>query len=256
MKIVSWNVAGLRAQLKKPFVEELINIHDPDIICFQETKCEENQVIIPEDFQIIYPYRFWSSTKGTTQRKGLSGTSIWSKIQPNAIIQAPEADEEGRVTTLEFENFIIMNIYTPNSQGLDSHRLKYRTEHWHNSFKNYINILKNLKPTIICGDFNVANEEIDIHAPEKNKTSPGFLDIERIQFKEYLNLGYIDEIRKFYPDKKELYTYWSILNPKIRENNKGWRIDYFITSKLINSKKCEILDKIMGSDHCPVLLEL
>ena len=255
MKIITWNVAGMRAQLKKPNIFDLLETYDPDIICFQETKCNECEVKINEEIKLKYPWMFWNSTKGTTQRKGLSGTAIWSKHKPIAQIAPPESDEEGRITAIEFENFIIMTTYTPNSQNIESDRLKYRTEYWHNNFKNYISLLKNLKPTIICGDFNVAHTSIDVHSPEKHTNHAGFLQIEREQFTEYLELGFIDETRKYYPTQDNIYTYWNNLNPKIRQNNRGWRIDYFITSK-INSSNCEVLHNIYGSDHCPILLEI
>ena len=256
MKIISWNVAGLRAMLKRENLINLINSESPDILCLQETKAAEQQVDLPEVIKATYPYRFWESTKGTTQRKGLSGTTIWCKTKPIRQYNPPECDEEGRVTTLEFDNFIIMCVYTPNSQNLTSHRLTYRTTEWHNSFKEYITALKILKPTIICGDLNVANENIDIHQPERHHKYAGFLPIERQQFKEYLSIGYRDEFRKYYPTTPKRYTYWNQLNPKIRENNSGWRIDYFLTSDTLETKKCEILDNIYGSDHCPIYLEL
>tara|TARA_Y100000389_G_scaffold157418_3_gene158547 strand:- start:1644 stop:2414 length:771 start_codon:yes stop_codon:yes gene_type:complete len=254
MKIISWNVAGVRAILKKGKLEEMIINECPDILCLQETKAEEHQVVIPDNINKIYPYRFWESTKGTTQRKGLSGTAIWSKIKPIRQYNPPDSDEEGRITTLEFENFILVTVYTPNSQGLESLRLNYRTTHWHNNFKDYINILKQLKPTIICGDFNVAHNNIDVHHPEKHHKHAGFLKVEREQFQEYLDLGFTDIFRKLNPNDTGKYTYWNILNPKIRENNSGWRIDYFLVSQDTKINDCQILNKIYGSDHCPISL--
>tara|TARA_Y100000591_G_C21748743_1_gene653495 strand:- start:136 stop:912 length:777 start_codon:yes stop_codon:yes gene_type:complete len=256
VKIISWNVAGIRAMLKKDNLIKLLLNEDPDIVCLQETKAEERQVVIPENILSIYPYRFWESTKGTTQRKGLSGTTIWSKKKPIRQYSPPDSDEEGRITTLEFDNYIVMCVYVPNSQGLDSDRLKFRTTVWHKNFKEYINNLKLLKPTIVCGDLNVAHNPIDIHNPLRNTKTAGFLDIEREQFKEYLDTGYIDIFRKLNPYKEKCFTYWNILNPKIRENNSGWRIDYFLITEDIIVNKCEILNKIYGSDHCPIYLDI
>ena len=226
MKIVSWNVAGIRAMLKKGHLDKFIAENDFDIICLQETKAEEQQVTLSEGIMTKYPHRFWHSTKGTTQRKGLSGTAIWCKEKPISRINAPEIDEEGRITTVEFENFIVVCVYTPNSQGLDMPRYKFRTQVWHKTFLNYIKMLKERKPTIICGDLNVAHNEIDIHNPERHHDCAGFLDLERAQFQEYLTVGYVDTFRQLNPDAKEKYTYWNQINPKIRQNNSGWRIDY------------------------------
>lgn len=258
MRIISWNVAGIRGILKRGNLQEFIKKESPDIICLQETKANAEQVELPECIKTQYPYRFWESTKGTTQRKGLSGTAIWSKIKPIRQYNPPEIDEEGRITTIEFDKFIIMTVYAPNSQGLGSNRLTYRTTEWHNSFKEYINALKQLKPTIICGDFNVAHNNIDIHHPEQHKKHAGFLDIERKQFQEYLDIGYIDEFRKFNPTSEKIYTYWNQINPKIRENNSGWRIDYFLCSEEQSQyvKNCDIWNTVYGSDHCPIYLEL
>ena len=255
MKVISWNVAGVRAMFKKGNLETFLIENDFDIVCLQETKAEEHQVVIPEKLAEMYPYRFWNSTKGTTQRRGLSGTTIWSKTKPFRQINPPELDEEGRITTLEFDTFIVTTIYTPNSQGLNTDRFRYRTKHWHNSFKNYITLLKQIKPTIICGDLNVAHKEIDIHNPQNHRNMAGFLDMEREQFQEYLDVGYIDIFRQMHPDLPKQYTYWNILNPKIRENNSGWRIDYFLVSEDVNIENCKLFCNIYGSDHCPVYLE-
>ena len=268
MKILSWNVAGLRAMLKKEHLENLLKIYDFDIVCLQETKAEESQVKLPEEITEKYPYRYWNSTRGTTQRKGLSGTTIWSKIKPLNRIPGPEIDEEGRIVSLEFEKFIIVCVYTPNSQNLESPRFKFRTEQWDQEFRNYINYLKSSpinetnKSVIITGDLNVAHLDIDIHNPKVNKNkSAGFLDDERLQFQQHLNSGFIDIFRQFYPDKTGAYTYWSQLNPKTRQNNKGWRIDYFLIrgdslDSQIKLKDCNMLPEIYGSDHCPLYLEL
>jgi len=256
MKIISWNVAGLRAMLKKGNLENMLLSESPDIICLQETKAEENQITLSDTLSKMYPYRFWESTKGTTQRKGLSGTAIWSKIKPIRQYNPPDEDEEGRITTIEFENFILVSVYTPNSQSLESPRLEFRTQKWHKSFKQYISTLKQLNSTIICGDLNVAHNNIDVHHPEKHHKDAGFLDIERKQFQEYLDEDYVDVFRKLNPKQEGKYTYWCQLNPKIRENNSGWRIDYFLTTRDINPKSCNILSNVYGSDHCPISLEL
>jgi len=258
-KIVSWNVAGVRAMLKKGNLEELLTQNEYDIVLLQETKAEEAQVKLPEKIINMYPYRYWHSTKGTTQRKGFSGTTIWSKTKPISRIDEPKTDEEGRILTLEFDNFIVVSVYTPNSQGLDKPRFIFRTTIWHENFINYITMLKNIKPTIIAGDLNVAHKDIDIHNPKKHKNKyAGFFDLEREQMTEYLSRGFIDAFRVKYPTEEKKYTYWNQLNPKIRENNSGWRIDYFlITSEIkIKIKDCNILPDIRGSDHCPIYLEL
>ena len=179
----------LRAMIKKRnFYSNYSLANDFDIVCLQETKAEEQQVILPTEITDKYPHRFWHSTKGTTQRKGLSGTTIWSKTQPIARINPPDIDEEGRITTLEFDKFIIVCVYTPNSQGLNTPRFEFRTGLWHQHFSTYIATLQKKKPTIICGDLNVAHNNIDIHHPEKHHQYAGFLDLERSQFQEYLDL--------------------------------------------------------------------
>jgi exodeoxyribonuclease III len=265
MKILSWNVAGLRAMLKKENLENLLKSEDFDIVCLQETKAEEKQVKLPEEIITKYPYRYWNSTQGTTQRKGLSGTTIWSKTEPINRIPGPEIDEEGRIVTLEFEKFILVCIYTPNSQKMESPRFEFRTEKWDPEFRNYINSLKSSpinetnKSVIITGDFNVAHLDIDIHNPKVNKNkAAGFFDAERKQFQLHLESGLIDVYRHFNPDKAGAYTYWNQLNPKTRQNNKGWRIDYFLIggNPKIILKECNMLPEIYGSDHCPIYLVL
>ena len=256
MKIISWNVAGIRAMMKKGNLDTLIAENDFDIVCLQETKAEEHQVKLTPGIMTKYPYRFWHSTKGTTQRKGLSGTAIWCKEKPICRINAPDIDEEGRITTLEFEKFVIVCVYTPNSQGLNTARYDFRTDTWHKAFINYITLLKERKTTIICGDLNVCHNEIDIHNPHKHHEYAGFLDLEREQFQAYLDVGYIDTFRYLHPGAKEKYTYWNQINPKIRENNSGWRLDYCLISDSSIIKTASIMNEIYGSDHCPVYLEL
>jgi exodeoxyribonuclease III len=261
MKIICWNIAGIRASLKRNDFEFLIN-NEYDIVCIQESKCtqEQGEKALPEYIKNKYKFRYWNSTKGTTQRKGFSGTCIWSKNQPIKVIESPSIDEEGRVTTLEFEKFIIVNVYTPNSQSINSDRLKYRTEQWDNIFRNYINDLNKIKSTIICGDFNVANEEIDIWGgSEKHdgKKCIGFLDIERNNFKQHLKIGFIDAFRYLNKNGNN-FTYWDQRNPKLREYNKGWRLDYYLVPDNCKTliKECEIKKEIKGSDHCPITLNI
>jgi len=269
MKILSWNVAGLRAMLKKENLQDLLKTEDFDIVCLQETKAEEHQVKLPDDILEKYPYRYWHSTQGTTQRKGLSGTTIWSKMKPLNRINPPEIDEEGRVTALEFENFIIVCVYTPNSQKLDSPRFQFRINRWDPEFRKYINDLKTQtqKTVIVTGDLNVAHLDIDIHNPKQNKNkAAGFFDAERVQMQEHIKSGFIDVFRHLYPDKTGAYTYWSQLNPKTRQNNKGWRLDYFLCggnphapiegNPRIILKDCGMLPEIYGSDHCPLYLDI
>ena len=258
MKIISWNVAGLRACIKKGALNFLLE-NDFEILCLQETKALEKEVKIPKELEVMYPYRYWGENHGITQRKGLSGTSIWSKMAPIKQLETMELDQEGRITAIEFENYIIVTVYTPNSQCLGSERCEFRTEHWDIIFKEYIKKLNNIKPTIVCGDFNVAHKEIDIYSPEKHKNLvAGFLDIERENFQLLLDEGFIDVFRKLYPNEKNQYTYWDQVRPHMRNNNRGWRIDYFIISQNLLSKvkNCKIDASIRGSDHCPITLEL
>jgi exodeoxyribonuclease-3 len=262
MKIVSWNVAGLRGSFKKSALNWLEG-SEYDIICLQETKCSEEEAnkVMPKWISEIYKYRYWNSCTGEYQhlgfqRKGLSGTSIWSK-QSGIKLETPEFDKEGRTTAVEFSDFIIVTVYTPNSQNPKSQRFTYRVQDWDVEFLNYIQSLNNLKPTIICGDFNVAIEEKDVYNPVgfKNKVA-GFIDEERDNFKNILCSGYKDAFRMFYPDDKEKYTFWTQMQPQLRKTNRGWRIDYFLVpTKLANHIiDCNILPNIMGSDHCPITL--
>ena len=255
--ILSWNVAGIRACIKKGGLDFLLN-GDHNIVCFQETKAEEHQVKLSDDFKEHYPFRYWNSTQGTTQRKGLSGTAIWSKIRPIREIKPMDIDVEGRTTTLEFDDFILLTVYTPNSQKLDSERFMFRTTVWDPHFQEHVAKLHEIKPVILCGDFNVAHKEIDIHNPSKSKNKQaGFLDDERVEFQKLLEKGYTDAFRTFYKDGNN-YTYWDQRNPLLRATNKGWRIDYFLHTNELNDKitDCKIHPEIMGSDHCPVELKL
>jgi len=261
MKILCWNVAGLRAMLKKEHLQKLIedNNYEYDHICLQETKAEEIQVLLPDNIIKEYPYRYWNSSQGITQRKGLSGTTIWSKEKPLHVIPSLNIDQEGRIVTLEYNNYIIVCVYTPNSQTIDSPRYIFRTSEWDIAFKYYISNLNKIKPTIICGDLNVAFLDIDIHNPKKHKNkSAGFYDIERANFKLYLDANFIDTYRCVYPQLTNKYTYWNQLRKTNREKNIGWRIDYILISNKLakNIEDCNILHDIYGSDHCPITLTL
>jgi exodeoxyribonuclease III len=263
MKIVSWNVAGLRAMLKKDSFHEFMNApeHDFDIICLQETKCEEGQAVLPDEIQKKYPFRYWNSTNSFTQRKGLSGTTIWSKTQPIRHIDTTDFDKEGRLVVLEFEQFILVNVYVPNSQKLGNERYRFR-EVFNMVFTEYLSFLRMTKSLIVCGDFNVAHHDIDITNPKQKKNRvPGFFDNERDAFNELLvsGQGYVDCFRHIHPTEQK-YTYWSNFLKAPRSNDNGWRIDYFVVSSdLIESgaiKECDTMMYVRGSDHCPMYLEI
>ncbi|MBR1729807.1 MAG: exodeoxyribonuclease III [Selenomonadaceae bacterium] len=247
MKFVSWNVNGLRACLKKDFMTSFKKLN-ADIFAIQETKMQPDQAII----EIEGYKQFWNSA----EKKGYSGTLIFSRNDPiNATygINIEEHDHEGRVITLEFENFYFVNVYVPNSrQHLE--RLEYRMK-WDDDFRNYLCELDKRKPVIICGDLNVAHNEIDLKNPSTNHHSNGFTDEERGKFSELLNAGFVDTFRMLYPDKVGAYTWWSYLR-KARLNNAGWRIDYFLISERSKNKIVDatIENDIIGSDHCPVTL--
>ncbi|MCF0126471.1 MAG: exodeoxyribonuclease III [Clostridia bacterium] len=249
MKLISWNVNGIRACLTKGF-EEFFNNIDADIFCIQETKCQ------PEQIQLEYEgYKsYWNSAT----KKGYSGTAIFTKKQPISVkygIGKEEHDQEGRVITLEFENFYIVNIYTPNSKR-ELERLEYR-QIWEDEIRKYLKKLDKVKPVIMCGDLNVAHKEIDLKNPKTNHYSAGFTDEERKKMTELLEAGFIDSFRFLYPTKENAYSWWSYMR-KAREKNVGWRIDYFIVSKQIKNKikEATIHHEIMGSDHCPVELDI
>lgn len=264
MKIITWNVAGLRAMLKKEQFENFINNVNEcyDIICLQETKAEEHQVEIPEHINTKFPHRYWNSSKGTSQRKGFSGVSIWCNKKPINNLGTPKFDEEGRVLALEFDKFILINIYVPNSRAFQCERYYFR-EKWNNNFDDYILQLKAEfvnKEIIICGDFNVAYLDIDICYPKNKKNKvPGFFDNERLDFAYLLeNNDLLDVYRKLNPTKQKS-TYWSNFLKADRSQKNGWGIDYFcVTNNLLEThvKDCKILMDIKGSDHCPLLLEL
>ncbi|MBQ9297537.1 MAG: exodeoxyribonuclease III [Clostridia bacterium] len=249
MKLISWNVNGLRAVWNKGFADIFNNI-DADIFCIQETKMQEGQLDVNFDGY----YQYFNSAI----RKGYSGTAIFTKIEPNNVtygIGIEEHDQEGRVITLEFDKFFMVDVYTPNSQR-ELTRLEYRQK-WEDDFREYLKRLDNKKPVILCGDLNVAHKEIDLKNPKTNRGNAGFTDEEREKFTILLDSGFVDSFRYLYPDKENCYTWWSYMM-KAREKNIGWRIDYFIVSDRIKDKikDAKILSEIMGSDHCPVELDI
>jgi len=249
MRFVSWNVNGIRACLQKGF-EESIKSLDADIFCLQETKCQAGQVELTFDGY----YDYWNYA----EKKGYSGTAVFTKIKPLNVfygIGIKEHDTEGRVITLEFDNFYFVTVYVPNSKD-DLSRLSYRMN-WEDDFLNYIDALNEKKPVIYCGDLNVAHKEIDLKNPASNHKHAGFTDEEREKFSAVLERGYIDTFRYKYPDLTDKYSWWSY-RFKSRERNAGWRIDYFIVSEKLEDKieDAKIHDEIYGSDHCPVELEI
>jgi exodeoxyribonuclease-3 len=249
MRLISWNVNGLRACLGKGFLESIKRL-DADIICLQETKMQKGQaeINLPDYVQ------FWNSAI----KKGYSGTVVLTRQKPVSAsygIGITEHDQEGRVITLEFKDFILVNVYTPNSRQ-ELVRLDYRMK-WEDTFRTYLLKLDRKKPVILCGDLNVAHHEIDLRHPELNHKNPGFTDQERNKMTELLNVGFVDTFRTLYPDTENAYTWWSFRS-NARSNNVGWRIDYFLISKRFLSQIIDavIYPDIIGSDHCPVGLEL
>ena len=249
MKLISWNVNGIRACINKGFTE-FFNQIDADIFCIQETKCQREQIEL--DFK---GYKsFWNSA----EKKGYSGTAIFTKIKPIDVtygIGIEEHDKEGRIITLEFDKFYLVNNYTPNSKR-ELERLAYRTV-WEDEIRKYLLKLNENKPVIMCGDLNVAHKEIDLKNPKTNRRNAGFTDEERQKMTELLDAGFSDTFRYMYPNKENEYSWWSYMG-NAREKNIGWRIDYFIVSKDVQSKikDAKIHQKVMGSDHCPVELDI
>ena len=247
MKIVSWNVAGFRAVLKKGF-DEFFDSVNADVYCIQESKVLKNQFDYQKDgYEMIL---------NPAEKKGYSGTLVYTRVKPLSVtfgIGIEEHDHEGRIITLEFNDFYLVNEYVPNVKR-DLSRLDYRMV-WEDDFKNYLKTLEEKKPVIVCGDFNVAHTEQDIKNAKANIGNAGFTYEERNKFTDLLASGFVDIFRELYPDKVQ-YSWWSYMG-SARANNIGWRIDYFITSKsnLKNIKDIQILDKVMGSDHCPLVLE-
>lgn len=248
-KLISWNVNGLRACVNKGFMEYFDKVN-ADIFCLQETKMQEGQL----EWDKPGYFAYWNYA----EKKGYSGTAIFSKEEPISVsygIGIEEHDKEGRVITLEYPEFYMVTVYTPNSQR-ELARLDYRME-WEVAFQNYLKGLEEKKPVIVCGDMNVAHKEIDLKNPKTNRKNAGFTDEERGKMTELLEKGFIDTFRYFYPDKEGMYSWWSYMF-KAREKNAGWRIDYFLVSEALKDKLvgADIHADVMGSDHCPVELSI
>lgn len=250
MRIITWNVNGLRAVIRKEEFYPLIETYKPDILCLQETKMQQGQA----DIDLPDYHEFWNSA----ERKGYSGTAVFSKPTPHHVkngIGYLEHDDEGRVITAEYEDFYLVNCYTPNAQN-ELARLDYRLQ-WEKDFLAYLQALDAKKPVILCGDLNVAHQEIDLKNPGPNRKNAGFSDEERAAFTRLLEAGYVDVFRHFYPDVTGAYTWWSY-RFNARKNNAGWRIDYFVVSQRFVERieRIAILNEVFGSDHCPVFLDL
>lgn len=249
MKFISWNVNGLRACVQKGFLDFFTSI-DADFFCIQESKLQAGQI----DLDLPGYHQYWNYA----EKKGYSGTAIFAKNEPLSVsygIGIEEHDREGRVITLEYDNFYLVTCYTPNSQN-ELKRLPYRMK-WEDDFREYLKTLDAKKPVVLCGDLNVAHNEIDLKNPKTNRRNAGFSDEERAKMTELLGSGFTDTFRYFYPDAEGIYSWWSY-RFKAREKNAGWRIDYFITSKRINDKlkKAAIHTDVLGSDHCPVEVDI
>lgn len=249
MKLISWNVNGLRAVVNKGFYESFEKL-DSDIFCIQETKMQEGQLEIAFDGYEMF--------LNSAVRKGYSGTAIFTKIKPLSVsygIGIEEHDQEGRVITLEFEKFYLVNCYTPNAQR-ELTRLDYRMK-WEDDFREFLKKLDKIKPVILCGDLNVAHKEIDLKNWKSNRGNAGFTDEERSQMTNLLDAGFVDSFRYMYPDKPDCYSWWSYMG-RAREKNIGWRIDYFIVSEKLknNIRDAKIHPDVLGSDHCPVELDV
>ncbi len=245
LKFISWNVNGLRACVQKGFLD-FFHQADADFFCIQETKLQPEQISL----ELRDYYQFWNSA----EKKGYSGTAVFTKHKPinmNNGIGQEEHDHEGRVITLEYPGFYLVNVYTPNSKD-QLLRLDYRMR-WEDAFRSYLNQLDTQKPVIVCGDFNVAHQEIDLKNPKTNRRNAGFTNEEREKFSILLDSGFIDSYRFFYPEQEQAYTWWSY-RFRAREKNAGWRIDYFCVSKKLKEKLSGALihSEIMGSDHCPI----
>ena len=248
-KLISWNVNGIRACVQKGFVD-IFKEMDADIFCIQESKMQEGQLVL----ELEGYHQYWNYA----EKKGYSGTAIFTKEQPISDsygIGTEKHDKEGRVITLEYDKYYMVNVYTPNSQN-ELARLDYRME-WEEAFKAYLKKLEENKPVIVCGDMNVAHNEIDLKNPKTNRKNAGFTDEERGKFTDLLDAGFIDTFRYFYPDMKDIYSWWSY-RFSARAKNAGWRIDYFLVSEALkgNLVDAKIHTEIMGSDHCPVELDI
>ncbi len=249
MKLISWNVNGLRACREKGFLD-FFNAEDADIFCVQETKLQEGQI----ELDLPGYYQYWNYA----EKKGYSGTAIFTKKEPLSVqygIGVEEHDKEGRVIAAEFEEFYVVTVYTPNSQR-ELTRLAYRQE-WEEAFLSYMKRLEEKKPVIFCGDLNVAHKEIDLKNPKTNRKNAGFTDEERACFTKVIESGFVDTFSYFYPDLKDAYSWWSYMG-QARAKNVGWRIDYFVVSECLKDKleDAKIHSAVMGSDHCPVELTL
>ena len=249
MKLISWNVNGIRACVQKNFLEFFDEI-DADIFSIQESKMQAGQL----DLELDGYYQYWNYAV----KKGYSGTAIFSKKEAISVqygIGIDEHDQEGRVIALEFENFYMVNVYTPNAQN-ELARLDYRMK-WENDFRAYLKKLEEKKPVILCGDLNVAHKEIDLKHPKANRKNAGFSDEERDKISKLLDAGFIDSFRYFFPEQTDIYSWWSY-RFSARANNAGWRIDYFLTSESLKDKLvgAKIHTDILGSDHCPVELSI
>lgn len=249
MKLISWNVNGLRACVNKGFYEYFKEAN-ADIFCLQETKLQEGQI----EMEIGEAYhQYWNYA----EKKGYSGTAVFTKMEPLSVRYGLEEDHEpeGRVITLEFQDFYLVTVYTPNAKR-DLSRLDYRLE-WEDRFRNYLLQLDGKKPVVVCGDLNVAHQEIDLKNAKSNRGNSGFTPEEREKMTSLLAAGFVDTYRYFYPDQTDAYTWWSFM-PKVRERNIGWRIDYFLASERLAPAllSAGIDSQVMGSDHCPVVLEL
>lgn len=245
MKFISWNVNGLRACVGKGFAEAFASL-DADFFCLQETKMQHGQL----DLQFDGYESYWNYA----DKKGYSGTAIYARRKPLSVsygLGIDEHDKEGRVVTLEYDNFFIVTVYTPNSQD-ELRRLDYRMT-WEDAFRDYLCRLDAQKPVVVCGDMNVAHKEIDLKNPKSNRRNAGFTDEEREKFGTLLDAGFTDTFRHFYPDREGIYSWWSY-RFQARAKNAGWRIDYFLTSKRLDDKlvSADIHTEIFGSDHCPV----
>ncbi len=249
MKLVSWNVNGIRACVRKGFLDYFHEVN-ADFFCIQESKLQEGQI----DLELKGYYQYWNYAL----RKGYSGTAIFTKHKPLSVsygVGDLETEEEGRIITLEYNNFYLVTVYTPNSKR-DLARLGERLE-WEDKIREYLVELDSKKPVILCGDLNVAHEEMDLKNPRSNQGNSGFTVEERQKMTKLLDAGFVDSFRYLYPEKEEIYTWWSYMS-KVRERNIGWRIDYFIVSKKLaeNIIESEVHSKVMGSDHCPILLNI
>lgn len=248
-KMISWNVNGLRACVGKGFLDYFKEM-DADVFCLQETKLQAGQI----DLELPGYHQYWNYA----EKKGYSGTAMFTKEEPICVtygLGMEEHDHEGRVITAEFPDYYVVTCYTPNSQN-ELARLDYRMR-WEDAWRSYLKKLEEHKPVIFCGDFNVAHQEIDLKNPKTNRRNAGFTDEERGKFTELLNAGFLDTFRYFYPEQEGIYSWWSY-RFKAREKNAGWRIDYFCVSECLKGclKDAQIHTQVLGSDHCPVILEI